>query len=92
MTIQLGDFQSLAAADSHATSTLHMLESVVSALPSLVPRFVDVIAVGSYGRGEAVENISDFEWITIYDDNRVAREEAIVLQADLTKAFAERLD
>jgi hypothetical protein len=38
---------------------------------------MDVIAVGSYGRGEAAKDVSDFEWITIYDDRYLAREEAI---------------
>ena len=49
---------------------------------------IAVFAVGSYGRHEAAESVSDFEWITVYDDALVGVEEARRYQADLTGYFA----
>jgi hypothetical protein len=87
--IDLNDFDSLAAAEAHSVETLSRVKARVEMIPTLVEGLADVIAVGSYGRGEAVPQVSDFEWITIYDDRLVAREEAIVLQAELTRGFAD---
>lgn len=36
-----------------------------------------------------MKNLSDFEWMTIYDDRHVAKEEAVVAQAELTTVFAK---
>lgn len=51
--------------------------------------YMCVIALGSYGRLEASEGASDFEWLLIVDDERVNEQEAVVAQADLTRLFAE---
>ena len=55
------------------------LEEVERGLREAVPGPHDelcVFAVGSYGRSEAHEGVSDFEWITVYDDERVGNAEA----------------
>jgi hypothetical protein len=51
--------------------------------------FICVYVVGSYGRMEAHASLSDFEWITVYDERLVAVEEARRFQADLTGYFAD---
>lgn len=88
MAIDLRGFSSLAAAAEHSVQTIDRLIAGVAKLPTLVPEVIDVIVVGSYGRQEAAKGVSDFEWITIYDDRLAAREEAIVAQSDLAKYFA----
>jgi hypothetical protein len=88
MPINLSEYQSLAAADEHSAETLDRLRVALVTVPRVIGKYMDVIAVGSYGRGEAAKDLSDFEWITIYDDRYVAREEAVVAQADLTVTFA----
>src|ERR1700741_4384193 len=50
---------------------------------------VCVLAVGSYGRLEAHPEVSDFEWITVYDDSLVGKDEARQFQADLTGFLAD---
>ncbi len=50
---------------------------------------VCVLAVGSYGRLEAHPEVSDFEWITVYDDSLVGNDEARQFQADLTGFLAD---
>jgi hypothetical protein len=67
------------------------LEDVEKRIRELVPGPHDhicVFAVGSYGRSEAQAAVSDFEWMTVYDDTRVGSSEALVFQSHLTAYFA----
>src|ERR1700682_6174268 len=88
MAIDIEEFQSLASAEEHSAQTISRLTIAVTKIQTLVPELIDVIVVGSYGRGESTQDVSDLEWIVIYDDKLVAREEAVVVQSDLTKCFA----
>jgi hypothetical protein len=50
--------------------------------------YASLFAVGSYGRLEAQAQTSDFEWLVVYDDARVANSEAEAIQARATGMFA----
>jgi len=51
--------------------------------------YMAVVALGSYGRLEAHEDASDFEWLVIYDDKHVNVHEATTAQSKLTSVFAD---
>lgn len=90
MSFEFDDLQSLQDADRYSFATLDELRSDIAKLQLPGAEGVAVIAVGSYGRGEASPDASDFEWLTIYDDKIVAAEEAVIAQAELTRVFAAR--
>lgn len=89
MSVKIAEFPSLSAAENSSITAIHRMRDIVASIPTVVPGFMDVIVVGSYGRGEAAPGVSDVEWITIFDDRHVAREEGLVAQADLTRRFAD---
>lgn len=91
MAITIQNFPSLAAAAGYCDIVAEELKAEAEGVPSLVKGLMDIVVVGSYGRGEASRDLSDFEWILVYNDRRVAREEAIALQSDITKLFAVKL-
>lgn len=85
-------FEQLASLnESYAHSQLY-LNRVAPSYLSVVrgpTEHVCVLAVGSYGRLEAHPEVSDFEWITVYDDALVGKDEARRFQADLTGFLAD---
>ena len=65
MAIGFGEFHSLASAERHSAEIISRLERAVAEISTLVPELIDVIVVGSYGRGEAAKDVSDFEWMLL---------------------------
>jgi hypothetical protein len=80
----------LAAAEAHSRETIASLAALVASIAAPWD-YTTLFAIGSYGRLEARESTSDFEWLIVYDDGRVAHAEAEALQAAATARFAELL-
>jgi hypothetical protein len=80
--------QSLEDSETHSRTTLAALVPAVLLVAPSLNDDVCVYVVGSYGRGEASAEASDFEWITVYDEGRVGNEEARLFQARLTECLA----
>ena len=80
-------YPTLAAAKRHS---LAMISAARERIVNLcVPYdYLAVFALGSYGRLEAHDSTSDFEWLVIYDDRHVNVQEAIVAQASLSFLYA----
>lgn len=86
--IHLKDFATISGAFEHSRRKLEHLQLEISGVLGPVKEHVAVFAVGSYGRLEAHPEVSDYEWITVFDDHLVSIHEAGACQARLAEYFA----
>jgi len=86
--VDLGMFKALQASQDHSSEMIRQASRVTRESLQAVQDYLCVVAVGSYGRGEASEMTSDFEWLVVYDDAHLSRQEADLSQATLTREFA----
>lgn len=88
MPESLKDYAHLSGSIDHSRHILSVIRKDISIVKYDILDFTAIYVVGSYGRQEASNQVSDFEWLLVYDDKRVNRQEAVVLQANLTGLFA----
>lgn len=88
MIAKLENFATLRICYEHSTKKIEEAREYLTKNIDAPLDYLTVLAVGSYGRFEAHPDVSDFEWLLIYDDKRVNRQESDVIQAHLTRAFA----
>jgi hypothetical protein len=81
-------YPTLIAAKQHSLEMINLARERIADLHAPYDYLV-VVALGSYGRLEAHDTASDFEWLVIYDDRHVNIQEAITAQSALTAIFAE---
>jgi hypothetical protein len=86
--VRLEDFPALHKSFIESESRLAEIRSHIREKVSGPHDEICVFAVGSYGRREAQKSVSDFEWMTVYDDTKVSSAEALVFQSQLTAYFA----
>ena len=87
----IDNYNNISRSAKHSRYVLDNIEKCIKNKKSDIYNYVSVYAVGSYGRLEASDQVSDFEWLLVYDDKRVNEQEAIILQAKMTRIFAKML-
>lgn len=87
--VQVNDFLHLRDAAQESDALLRKAAQAIESLAGGLADDVCVLVVGSYGRKEARAGVSDLEWLLLFDDERVASEEAALFQAKVTGKLAE---